>query len=44
LLYVYYLEGQGDGRWAFEAMQRAAAIEPATPASTDWLKRYGGGQ
>jgi hypothetical protein len=44
LLYVYYLEGQGDGRWAFEAMQRAAAINPATPASTDWLRRYGGGQ
>ncbi len=44
LLYVYYLEGQGDGRWAFEAMQRAAAIAPPTTASTAWLERYGGGQ
>jgi hypothetical protein len=44
LLYVYYLEGKGDGRWAFEAMQRAAAITPPTTASTTWLAHYGGGQ
>jgi hypothetical protein len=42
ILYVYYLEGIDHGRWAFEAMQRAAAITPPTAASTAWLNRYGG--
>jgi hypothetical protein len=42
LLYIYYLEGFGDGRWALEAMQRAAAISPPTSASKAWLAQYGG--
>jgi hypothetical protein len=42
LLYVYFLEGTDHGRWAFEAMQRAVAITPATAASTAWLGQYGG--
>ncbi|RKP53635.1 hypothetical protein [Pararobbsia silviterrae] len=42
LLYVYYLEGFGDGRWAFEAMQRATAIMPPSSGSKDWLAQYGG--
>jgi hypothetical protein len=41
LLYVYYLEGFGDGRWAFEAFQRASDIKKPTVAVTDWLETYG---
>jgi hypothetical protein len=39
LLYAYYLEGSGHGEWTFEALQRAAAIHPATPAVNNWLRR-----
>jgi hypothetical protein len=39
LLYAYYLEGSGDGEWTLEALQRAAAIKPATPAVNNWLRR-----
>jgi len=39
LLYAYYLEGWGHGEWTLEALQRAAAINPATPAVRDWLRR-----
>jgi hypothetical protein len=39
LLYAYYLEGWGHGEWTLEALQRAAAINPATPAVLDWLRR-----
>lgn len=43
LLYAYYLEGWGQGEWTLEALQRAAAIHPATPAVRDWLlRRFGG--
>lgn len=40
LLYVFYLEGHGDGRWAFEAFQRAASIDKPTTAVKDWLQNY----
>jgi hypothetical protein len=39
LLYAYYLEGWGKGEWTLEALQRAAAIDPPTPAATDWIAR-----
>ena len=43
LLYAYYLEGWGQGKWTLEALQRGAAINPATPAVRDWLlRRFGG--
>lgn len=38
LLYAYYLEGWGQGEWTLEALQRATAIKPATPAVHDWLQ------
>ncbi|HQW21325.1 MAG TPA: hypothetical protein PLI90_11735 [Rhodocyclaceae bacterium] len=38
LLYAYYLEGWGNGEWTLEALQRAAAISPTTPAARDWLR------
>jgi hypothetical protein len=38
LLYAYYLEGWGQGEWTLEALQRAAAIKPVTPAVSDWLQ------
>lgn len=38
LLYAYYLEGWGRGEWTLEALQRATAIKPATPAVRDWLQ------
>lgn len=38
LLYAYYLEGWGQGEWTLEALQRAAAIKPATPLVRDWLR------
>jgi hypothetical protein len=37
LLYAYYLEGWGNGEWTLEALQRAAAVSPPTPAVRDWL-------
>jgi hypothetical protein len=40
LLYAFYLEGYGDGRWAFEAFQRAVGIAKQTPAVKDWLLTY----
>ena len=40
LLYVYFLEGLGDGRWAFEAFQRAADIKNPTVLVTEWLGTY----
>lgn len=39
LLYAYYLEGWGKGEWTLEALQRAAAIDPATPVAREWLVR-----
>lgn len=43
LLYIYYLEGLPAGRWVFEAMQRAAAIQGRLPAAAEWLQSYGSG-
>lgn len=40
LLYAFYLEGYGDGRWAFEAFQRVVGITKQTPAVKDWLLTY----
>ena len=40
LLYAFYLEGYGDGRWAFEAFQRAMDIDKQTAAVKDWLLTY----
>lgn len=40
LLYVFYLEGYGDGRWAFEAFQLAAEIPKPTAAVKYWLQTY----
>lgn len=40
LLYAFYLEGYGDGRWAFEAFQRAVGIPKPTAAVKDWLLTY----
>lgn len=37
LLYSYYLEGLGNGEWTLEALQKAASINPPTPASSDWI-------
>jgi hypothetical protein len=40
LLYAFYLEGYGDGRWAFEAFQLAVGIQKPTSAVKDWLMTY----
>jgi hypothetical protein len=42
LLYIYYLEGVDDGRWAFEAMQRAQALRQRMPAAARWIRSYAG--
>lgn len=42
LLYVYFLEGLDDGRWMFEALQRAASISPRSPMVDDWMSMFKG--
>lgn len=39
LLYAYFLEAFGDGRWTFEALQQASASD--TPAAREYLQRFG---
>ena len=41
LLYSMYLEGIGDGRWTFEALQFVAFGPAVQQASRAWLKTYG---
>lgn len=41
LYYADFLVGFEDGRFTLEALQQAASISPATPASRDWLSAWG---
>jgi len=40
LFYADVLVGSGDGRFTLEALQKAAAISPQTPAAREWLKAW----